>query len=73
MVRLNPTRHRQLDGIGRLFRKLAFHTNKGEGMNKSMLFIVIGSSVVFIGLIVWKVIWLVKKITSAPVAAEESE
>lgn len=41
-------------------------------MNKSILFIVIGSSIVFIGLIAWKVIWFVKKINSAP-AVEESE
>lgn len=39
-------------------------------MNNSMLFIVIGSSVVFVGLIVWKVLWLVKKINSAPVQEE---
>lgn len=41
-------------------------------MNNSMLFIVVGSTVVFVGILVWKVLWLMKKINSAP-AQEEAE
>jgi surface polysaccharide O-acyltransferase-like enzyme len=44
----------------------------GEKMHNSMLFIVIGSSVVFIGILIWKVLWLIKKINSAP-AREEAD
>lgn len=39
-------------------------------MNNSILFIVIGSSLVFVGIIVWKVLWFMKKINSAPVPEE---
>jgi surface polysaccharide O-acyltransferase-like enzyme len=42
----------------------------GEKMHNSMLFIVVGSSVVFIGILAWKVLWLIKKINSAPVQEE---
>jgi nitrogen fixation-related uncharacterized protein len=41
-------------------------------MNNSILFIVIGSSVVFIGILVWKFLWFMKKINSIP-AQEESD
>jgi hypothetical protein len=42
----------------------------GEEMHNSMLFIVVGSSVVFVGILVWKVLWLIRKINSAPVQEE---
>lgn len=35
-------------------------------MNNSMLFIVVGSSIVFVGILVWKALWLMKKINSVP-------
>ncbi|MDP1635998.1 MAG: hypothetical protein Q8L69_15125 [Gallionellaceae bacterium] len=50
--------------------KMVMDVIKGEDMSNSILFIVIGSSLVFVGLIAWKVLWLVKKINSAPVAEE---
>jgi len=39
-------------------------------MNNSILFIVVGSSVAFIGILVWKVLWFMKKINSVPVQEE---
>ena len=41
-------------------------------MHNSMLFIVIGSSIVFVGILVWKLLWLMKKINSIP-AQEEAD
>jgi hypothetical protein len=41
-------------------------------MGNSILFIVAGSSVVFIGIMVWKALWLLKKINSEP-APEEAD
>jgi nitrogen fixation-related uncharacterized protein len=42
-------------------------------MDNSILFIVIGSSVLFIGVVVWKILWLLKKMDSDQAAAEESD
>ncbi|MDO8989017.1 MAG: hypothetical protein Q7U91_05225 [Sideroxyarcus sp.] len=39
-------------------------------MNNSMLFIVVGSTVAFVGIIVWKALWFMKKINSVPVQEE---
>jgi nitrogen fixation-related uncharacterized protein len=33
-------------------------------MDNSILFIVIGSSVLFIGIVVWKILWLLRKMDS---------
>jgi nitrogen fixation-related uncharacterized protein len=41
-------------------------------MDNSILFIVIGSSVLFIGVVVWKILWLLKKMDSEQ-AIEESD
>jgi nitrogen fixation-related uncharacterized protein len=41
-------------------------------MDNSILFIVIGSSVLFIGVVVWKILWLLKKMDSDQ-AIEESD
>jgi hypothetical protein len=43
---------------------------EGEMMNNSILFVVIGSSVVFIGILVWKALWLLKKINSVTIQEE---
>ena len=51
---------------------LSFDAIEGEMMNNSILFVVIGSSVVFIGILVWKALWLLKKINSVP-AQEEAD
>jgi hypothetical protein len=39
-------------------------------MDNSILLIVIGSSVLFIGVVVWKILWLLKKIDSEQVIEE---
>jgi nitrogen fixation-related uncharacterized protein len=41
-------------------------------MDNSILFIVIGSSILFIGVVVWKILWLLKKM-DADQATEESD
>jgi len=41
-------------------------------MDNSILFIVIGSSVLFIAVVVWKILWLLKKMDSEQ-ATEESD
>ncbi len=39
-------------------------------MDNSILLIVIGSSVLFIGVVIWKILWLLKKIDSEQVIEE---
>jgi hypothetical protein len=39
-------------------------------MDNSILLIVIGSSVLFIGVVIWKILWLLKKIDSEQVVEE---
>lgn len=41
-------------------------------MDNSILLIVIGSSVVFIAIVIWKILWLLKKM-DAEVIQEESD
>jgi hypothetical protein len=39
-------------------------------MDNSILLIVIGSTVLFIGVVVWKILWLLKKMDSEQVIEE---
>jgi hypothetical protein len=39
-------------------------------MDNSILFIVIGSSALFIGVVIWKILWLLKKMDSEQPAEE---